>query len=129
MTWTELSLDQRRAARDLLRAGHWRSCVSRSYYAVYAALVARLLEVFPGPFRYDRKNPGHDEIRRNHLFRLSSRYSVKDLEQSQWILQLYREDADYRPHKSVDETTARTCFDECVRVTTILGVRADEADS
>lgn len=49
------------AARDLLRLGHWRSCVSRSYYAAMAASHAILIRMKKTP-PVDRGGWSHNDL-------------------------------------------------------------------
>lgn len=87
------------------RAAHYRSSVSRSYYAAYCAVVDRLPA--RATFAHGRANPGHDEciklvmnigavdpaIRREIYRRLRILYKA-------------RTDADYRPSRTVERSEA-----------------------
>ena len=60
-TWHEIATDNEAAARELFRAGRWRSCVSRAYYAVYSAISGVLADQgleFSGA----RANPDHADL-------------------------------------------------------------------
>ncbi len=59
-TWRELSLECRRAAKNLLTEDCLRSSINRSYYAAYAALSSKL----EGKVIYKegRDNPAHADL-------------------------------------------------------------------
>lgn len=104
MTWEELSRDAIRAAKLLRNEGRWRSSVSRSYYAAYAAATSRLS---PADFSRGWKNPPHHLLPKLIL-------NQRDLDQGRrsklkrnlLILRSAREDADYRPHAVVRKNEA-----------------------
>jgi len=109
-TWTEMSDDCFRAAEQLFKADHYRSSVSRSYYAAYCSLTAALTSAHV-TFARGWGNPGHEQLPRlirNHL-------PVADWRR-RWInsalrsLRLHRESADYRPAGPVDRAVARQCL-------------------
>ena len=60
-TWLELSQDCRTASHELLRARRWRSCVSRSYYGVYARVTHELLQACV-QMPHGRTNPDHPPV-------------------------------------------------------------------
>lgn len=109
-TWKQLSEGSLRAAEVLFRAGEYRSCVSRAYYAAYCAAteeIVKKLTTFPNAWN----NPPHVKVPvyvQNNLTitpatkqRIISRIN---------ILRLYRENADYRPQIAVSEQVARNCI-------------------
>ena len=62
-TWQDLSIDSWHAAQNLFHEGRWRSSISRSYYAAYAAVTAELVArrvTFPR----GRGNPDHETLHR-----------------------------------------------------------------
>ena len=86
-TWKEIGQDNFRAARELYQAGHYRSSVSRFYYAAYAVLTEELLKTSFQP-KADREAPDHahmPEWIKTYLSRLSLR---ERLELSKLIRQL-----------------------------------------
>ncbi|MCB9781516.1 MAG: HEPN domain-containing protein [Candidatus Omnitrophica bacterium] len=104
MTWEEMSRQSFWAAQELRRKGLWRSCISRSYYAAYAAITATLPpEKIPGRWM----NPTHSSLPKlisNHgKLSKASRSKINRIIR---ILRMLREDSDYRPHTSVGKSEA-----------------------
>ena len=115
-TWRELSEDSLRAAEALLREGRYRSSVSRSYYAAYCAATGEIVQsltTFPNGWN----NPPHEKVPayvQNNLSVPQSRKNrIKGLMR---ILRQFREDADYRPHRTVGVQAARDCVRDARRV-------------
>ncbi len=109
-TWQQLSDDALRSAEVLLREGHYRSSVSRSYYAAYCAAtneIVKVLTTFPNQWN----NPPHAKV----PVYVQNNLSLSD-DKKKTILSLiitlreFREDADYRPSEEVDERIARDCI-------------------
>ena len=109
MTWRQMAEDSLQVAEVLLRAGHFRGSVSRSYYAAYCATTGRIVQnVTSFPFGWN--NPPHQSVSRYVQNNLSLPQTVKNaVETNITLLRLFREDADCRPAKTIDELTARDC--------------------
>ncbi len=105
-TWKELSQDNLEAAQALLAGEHWRSSVSRSYYAAYCAVSQRLAEKGV-QFARGWNNPAHDQLLaliRNGLTLLPG--ARHQMTAALRRLRLARETADYRPGNSVGRSLA-----------------------
>lgn len=127
MTWEELSRDAIRAAKLLRNEGRWRSSVSRSYYAAYAAVTSRLS---PADFSRGWKNPSHSSLpdRIDGVSSLSQG-SKHALKRTLRILRKLREDADYRPRAVIQEAEAVDALRNASQVLTILGIGESDATS
>jgi hypothetical protein len=123
--WRALSIDSRRAALELIKAGHWRSAVSRAYYAAYCAVAHGLRTHRPElRFKHGWRNPDHMEMPRyirNHLDHLD-RASRAELSGRMRFLRKVREDADYRPSAVVDEVLARSALRVACSILLAMGV-------
>ncbi len=99
-----------------MREGHNRSSVSRAYYAAYCAATNEIVKM-PTTFSYGRSNPTHEKvpmyIQRNLNVPQDKKDSISALINT---LRLFREDADYRPHVSVDEQSARDCIRDAATI-------------
>jgi len=111
-----------KAAQELVANKRWRSIVSRSYYAAYSAVTGAL----EGRANYPRgmKNPPHDDVPnlvRNNLTTLSI---VQRRRIGTIMVRLYasRLDADYRPKRTLDRSTAASATIGAADVMRILGV-------
>lgn len=109
-TWRELSRECLEQARILLKEGHWRGCISRSYYAAYCAVTSDLVERGLG-FAHGWKNPSHDQlthlVRHNTTWPRGTRYRVN---RALRRLRNGREDADYRPGVVIGRQDAMDLF-------------------
>jgi hypothetical protein len=105
-TWSELSLECRRAAKDLLTEDCLRSSINRSYYAAYAALSSKL----EGKVIYKegRDNPAHADLPAYILCNLDtlSRQTRFDLVKAVGRLWKARVIADYIPAAYIDRSIA-----------------------
>lgn len=105
-----MSRDSLLAAEALLREGRYRSSVSRACCAAYCAATHEIVHKLT-TFSYGRNNPPHEKvptyIQNNLTIPQAKRDAVSTLVS---ILRFFREDADYRPHMTVDETIARDCI-------------------
>ena len=105
-TWRELSLECRKAAKNLLTEDWLRSSINRSYYAAYAALSGRL----EGKVIYKegRNNPAHADLPTYILRNLDtlSRQTRFDLVKAVGRLWKARVIADYVPATYVDRSIA-----------------------
>jgi uncharacterized protein (UPF0332 family) len=119
-TWRELSLDSLQAAQKLLVEGHWRSSVSRSYYAAYCAVSDQLVQRGVR-FAHGWNNPTHDQvsalIRSGLALPLSTR---RQLGRAVRRLRTARENADYRPGLEVDRPLALACVHDAILIVQTL---------
>jgi uncharacterized protein (UPF0332 family) len=104
-----MSEDSQSAAEALLREGHYRSSVSRAYYAAYCAATHEIVQKL-ATFAFGWNNPPHEMlpiyIQNNLTLSQSEKNKIKRLLR---ILRQYREDADYRPHRAINVQFARDC--------------------
>ena len=109
-TWKELSLDNLEAAQALVAGEHWRSSVSRSYYAAYCAVSQRLAEKGV-QFARGWNNPAHDQllalIRNGLTLPPGARHRTATALRR---LRLARETADYRPGNPVGRALALASY-------------------
>ena len=107
-TWRDISIDNELAAKHLLRAGRFRSAVSRAYYALYAA-VAGELKVQGLVFGGGRDNPAHADLPTLLESNVAgfAQWERRDLKAAARLLYERRLDADYRESTPVGARTAR----------------------
>jgi len=109
-TWRELSLDCLAAAKLLADEEHWRSSVNRSYYAAYCAVTSKLVARSVS-FAHGWNNPGHEQLPNLILHNLTLPMNTRRrLKQLILFLRDAREDADYRPGRTIDKTKALVCL-------------------
>ena len=110
--WQEISRSNRRAAKHLFTESEWRPCISRAYYAAYQLATDCCIAhgdqaLFPPGWN----NPSHqqlpDLILNNGELPQSSRRTLAHLLRA---LRTAREDSDYRPGRTVDESGARAAI-------------------
>ena len=112
-TWLELARDARKAASRLVTEGHFRSCVSRAYYAAYSKVTHELTATAGLTMPTDREGPGHGigrgGVRRMIETSMLSMKPEKRVKLSELIGRLYtlRIDADYKPSVEVEGADAR----------------------
>ena len=115
-TWRELSEDSLRAAEALLREGHYRSSVSRSYYAASCAATHETVQKLT-TFSHGWKNPTHEKVpvyvQSNLTMPLAQKVVVVNLINA---LRLFREDADYRPQVIIGAQAASNAIRDSRRV-------------
>lgn len=121
--WLVTAYESSRAAKGLYRAGNYRSCTSRCYYSTYQTLTAICVtHGDTGHFPPEWNNPSHEQlpglILNNGDLIQTDRRTIARLVRS---LRYAREDADYRPGRTVDETTARNSIRDMLTVRKILG--------
>ena len=107
--WRQIAWATLDTAKHLRERDDFRSCASRSYYAAYqAATSVCIAHGDEGQFPRDWNNPTHEQLpdllANNGNFSLNERRRIVRLLRN---LRLSREDADYRPGKTVSEHTAR----------------------
>lgn len=124
-TWQQLSSDSFAAAKLLLRAAHWRSCVSRFYYSAYSAITSELA----GNVTFARgwNNPAHEVLLKyiDRNMRLLSREIRKRLKTALRRLYNARTDADYFPQREVDEELSLRCHRDAHLILDTFGVPHD----
>jgi len=105
-TWRDLANDDYGAAGELFRKKRWRSCVSRAYYAAYAAVTDALVRgniTMPAA----RANPTHAALPNmieNNLTRVASRWKLSSIVRKLYRLRIM---ADYDPRRDVERSEAR----------------------
>lgn len=124
--WRNQATQSLQSAQLLFAAERYRDCASRAYYAAYQASTAVCvahgdsINFLPG-----WNNPSHEQlpglIRANGSVDVQNRRNIIRLLR---ILRSYREDADYRPGRTVDQVIARECLSGATAVLKYLGVEA-----
>ena len=105
-----MSEDALQAAKTLLSEGNLRSAVSRAYYSVYCAATHEIVQHLT-TFGHGWQNPPHQDIPQFIQHNLGLPDFVKQrLKRRIRALRQFREDADYRPHTTVDMTIVRDCI-------------------
>lgn len=111
VSWKEIGLESFRMAQKLLDLDSeeaLRSSVSRSYFSAYSLITAFLS---PAQFFRGRQNPDHSQLPR--LVNSASQIEASlraTVSRSARFLRAAREDADYRPRRTVDKQTAMECL-------------------
>ena len=127
MTWQEAASDGFRSAEQLLELGHYRSCVSRAYFAMYASCTHRLIEMGYRDFGRSRPNPGHgqmlDMLENNVLGSDCSAVTVRRTMAQARMVQRGRITADYVPGQTIDRVIARNMVRASAAVLRVLGIR------
>lgn len=119
--WRDMATESRKAASLLVKFGHCRPAVSRCYYAAFARLTHRFIEV-GAPIPDMREGPAHRAVRpliENNLTGMGSdeRRQLSNLLGRMYVLRI---DADYRPSVSVSPRDAREAQAMMDRVFRIL---------
>ena len=105
-TWREMGEDNLKAARKLLAEEHYRSSVTRSYYAVYCLMTSELVKR-GASFPRGWNNPAHDQLPDMVLNNTDFPQNIRRrLRQTLVVLRRAREDADYRPTANVGRDIA-----------------------
>src|SRR5258708_1442256 len=123
MAWEDLARSSIRSAQRLIDSGvddDLRSCVSRAYYAVYAAVTPKLSVA---DFPHGWHNPGHNQIA--DLVNSAAAIPVSRRKQVSTKLRLmrqFREDADYRPGATIDREIAVAVMKEARAILAVLEV-------
>ena len=125
-TCDEMSSDALRSAAILLHNEHFRSSVSRAYYAANSAITSKLNEKKIS-FSHGWNNPGHDQLEKlviNHLtLSRNQRYTIR---KSIVMLRTSRENADYRSHVTINKAVAVEASILSNRIITLLKVVTDD---
>ena len=121
-TWRELSLECRRAAKNLLTDRHLRSSINRSYYAAYAALSDKLAGKVI--YKEGRDNPAHADLPAYALHNLDalSRETRFDLAKAISRLWKARVNADYVPAAHVARNVALAALRDANAILSALEV-------
>ncbi|HVX85444.1 MAG TPA: hypothetical protein VH253_11735 [Phycisphaerae bacterium] len=114
-TWLELARDSRKAASGLVLEEHFRSCLSRAYYAAYSKVAHELVTQSKTTFPPNREGPSHPGesgtggIRRLIESNMTALKPERRTKLSEMIGRLYtlRIFADYRPSLGVGVRDAR----------------------
>lgn len=107
--WRKVGEDALDAANRLLANDHFRSCVSRSYYAAYSFLAAALVLESGVNFRDDREGPEHEPLsdmvadHLRHVFPAAVRSRIRVGIRALYELRLI---PDYRPRAVVGRARA-----------------------
>jgi len=124
-TWQEIGESNFKAASELYSAGHYRSCVSRFYYAAFIVLTNELIQRgAAADFRDNRATPGHAQLPRlvqTHFIHMSAARR-NNLVSSLIALYADRIAADYSRQR-VDKRSARTSFTTAKKIFDYLEVR------
>lgn len=121
-TWRDISNQQASAARHLAEPGFARASTSRAYYAAYSAVV-HLLHA-QGMTRFgDRGNPDHASVPALIVQNLAGLDATarRSIASRLRRLRMAREDADYRPHRTVDAKVRLRAVLEMNRVLELTG--------
>lgn len=98
MSWFDMNRDSFQAARLVQKHRHWRSAVSRAYFAAYAAITGVLEQAGAVDFRFGGRNRGHRQLlalAANNLdVRVYGPQTRKRIKRSLNILQTQRVNAD-----------------------------------
>lgn len=123
MDWSELAKDHLASAESLLVKRHWRSAVSRCYYATYCAVTWKALLRRPISFSRGYQNPSYEAI--SGLVRnkcgLDDNEAAK-ISEACALLRYFRVDADYKPQVDFDQQVATEVFREATYVLSALEV-------
>ncbi len=125
--WNTQAVQSLQSAQLLFVAERYRDCASRAYYAAYQAATAVCVEHGDGVnFPPGWNNPTHEQLPglllNNSGLTLSERRTAARLLRS---LRAAREDADYRPGRTVDKTTALNSLRDMLVVRRLLKAEDD----
>jgi hypothetical protein len=120
--WREMSLDNRKAAQQLLLVGCHRSSISRSYFAAYCILTEVFSETVT--FSHGGNNPSHQDLPQLILHNLHALPMHRRMELLAAFRRLWkaRVDADYGPKALIGRFEALSAFREANRIFYVLGV-------
>jgi len=126
--WKRTALVTLETAKSLRDSDDFRSCISRIYYAAYqAASSASIAHGDAVQFPTGWNNPSHEQlpdlVQNNGDLGLSARRTAARILR---LLRNFREDADYRPGRTVDAVTVRTAMLAVVTLFEVLEIADDE---
>lgn len=120
-----MSIDAFKAA-ERLKTRHYRSCISRAYYAAYAAITNELQKVPSITLDYAGNNPAHGKlpnyIQRGFPSLGHSSQLINDVEGAIKGLRRDRERSDYMAEDSIEEQDARECMRRAEQILRDLGL-------
>ena len=121
-SWIDVAQESNAAAWTCFSAKHFRSCASRSYYAIFAAVIAALHKAGLKPSQ-GRETWSHSKLQdlvRNNLEKTIGRGRVKDIRRL--INENYRMRliADYISSQTIDDNIARRCLSNASSVLDLL---------
>lgn len=121
-TWQEIGQDNFRAARDLYGSKHYRSSVSRFYYAAFSLLTYELARGGV-VFRLGRQTPAHAELAELIIENLTQFSETRRTAIAMLTLRLYRSrlDADYLDQR-IDRAAAEKAMRDAERLFRYFGV-------
>ena len=105
--WKPVCIDAFIAAKEL--KAHPRSCISRAYYAAYAAVANALVDSKGVRFPMGRDGPGHEQLPNlvaNHLGKKLDFGTIKLIKTALRRLYNARVYADYKPDSVLTQTEA-----------------------
>lgn len=107
--WLDLARAARKSANTLLTEDHFRSAVSRAYYAAYSKVTHELVAIGALPTPPNREGFSHARIRPVIETSMPNMAQARRDKLSELLGRLYtlRIDADYRPSIEVEGTEAR----------------------
>jgi uncharacterized protein (UPF0332 family) len=125
--WKKTASVTLETAKSLRDSADFRSCISRTYYAAYQAAASACIAHGDAPrFPVGWNNPSHEQlpdlVQNNGDLDLSARRTAARILR---LLRNFREDADYRPGRTVDSVTVRTALLAVVTLFEVLEI-ADE---
>jgi len=125
--WKQTALVTLDTAKSLRDRDDSRSCVSRIYYAAYqAAASVSIAHGDTAQFPPGWNNPSHqqlpDLVQNNGDFTPSARRTAARILR---LLRNFREDADYRPGRTVDAATVRTALLAVATLFEVLEINDD----
>jgi uncharacterized protein (UPF0332 family) len=120
--WIDIGLDSFHAAGALFRAGRWRSCISRYYYATFSVVSDALRK--NGYVRAGYETPAHREVPRLIDQHLTSFYPKQRRAMKAAIRRMYgaRLIAEYRSLRTNDRDIAKNMQRDTIEVYRMLGV-------
>lgn len=121
MTWAEVSQSNLSSARRLYEARYWRSSVSRSYYALFAAVTSAVpARALPPRYTAPRHRDLPGLIDR-HLVRLA--WHQREAMKAAWR-RCYgsRLMADYNVGRDVDQPQAKQAIQDAIGIMRRMGV-------
>lgn len=124
--WRLISLNSRKAAQRLLEAECYRSSVSRSYYAAYAAITSLLIRQGI-TLAYAGNNPSHLSLPTLVVNNLTFLPLPGRFELNKSLRRLYaaRIGADYDAAAEVGQTAALAMLRDLNRVFTLLAIKEE----
>jgi len=108
--WTDMAIDSLEAAKSLNDSGRIRSCLSRAYYSVYAAVTGELIGRYGPMGPYGSANPSHEQIATMAAHNLDPRRFSEgeraEIKRAIKRLLSMRIEADYGPDVDLDASDA-----------------------